>query len=184
MLKSKVLFAVKQSKRSRQLDAGVCPDGAIHFFNDRSSPVRYSKYADNLSRDINHTGWFCDPHQAEQCRGTVGTISHGRFLAGYELMDSGAKCFFARVYGDAVEAAHAADEEARIYAEKEYEYNEAWNEGGELRGIIEEKKEDICGYWPARHHPRVRADIDSIIGDIRAFEKELSALVRRHNLSF
>lgn len=182
MLKSKVLSALKLSKQSRQRDACVSPDGATHFFDDSSSPVRYMKYADELVR-MKHTGWFCDPHQGEKCRGTVGAISHGRFLAGYEL-DSGAKCFFARVYTCEHEAAHAADEEARIYAEEEYEYNEAWNEGDKLRVLIEEKKEDICGYWPARANRRVRADIDSIIDDIRAFEKELSALVRRHNLSF
>jgi hypothetical protein len=182
MLKPKVLNALKQSKQSRQRDAGVSPDGAIHFFADRSSPVRSVQYADELVR-MGHTGWFCDPHQGEKCRGTVGAISHGRFLAGYEL-GSGAKCFFARVYDDSNDAAHAADEEARIYAEKEYEYNEAWDEGNKLSGIIEEKKKDICGYWPARHVPRVRADIEGIIGDIRAFEKELSALVRRYDLSF
>jgi hypothetical protein len=182
MLKSKVLNAIKLSKQSREKDVCVSPDGAIHFFDDRSAPVRYTKYADELVR-MKHTGWFCDPDQGEKCRGTVGAISHGRFLAGYEL-DSGAKCFFARVYDCEYEAAHAGDEEARIYAEGEYEYNEAWNEGDERRGIIEEKKEDIRGYWSARANRRVRADIDSIIGDIRAFEKELSALVRRYNLSF
>jgi hypothetical protein len=44
MLKSKVLFALKQSKQSREKDASVSPDGAIHFFDDRSSPVRYPSF--------------------------------------------------------------------------------------------------------------------------------------------
>jgi hypothetical protein len=183
MLKAKVLFALKLSKQLRQQDASVGTDGAMHFFADRNAPVRYMKYADELVR-LNHTGWFCDPHQNEKCRGIVGAISHGRFIAGYELVDSGAKCFFPKSYDCEYEAAHAANEEARAYAEKEYEHNEAWQEGSWLNDLIEAKKADICDYWPARATRRVRADIAEIIGDIRAFEKELAVLVRRYDLSF
>jgi hypothetical protein len=183
-LKSKILYAVKLSKQSRQFDAGTDTNGALYYFADRNAPVRYTKYADELCCAIEHTGWFCDPDQNEKCRGIVGAISHGRFLAGYELTDSGRKVFSPKTYDCEYDAAHAADEEARIYAEKEYEYQEAWSEGSRLNDLIEAKKADICDYWPARTTRRVRSDISEIIGDIRTFEKELANLAKRFNLSF
>lgn len=156
-------------KRARQMDACATPDG-FAWFASRNAPGRIT-YADEVEGvRIGHTGWFCDSHQDEKARGIVCALTHGRFLAGYLTEDAGMSYLPTGTLHDSAEdAARDADEQARIYAENEREYDEAY----QLQCLIEEKRNYVFELFSARHNPRVRSDIEDHIRDIRAFEREL-----------
>lgn len=167
---SKILTAILVSKRARQMDACATQDGFV-WSADRNAPGRVT-FADKIEGvSIRHTGWFCDSHQDEKARGIVCALTHGRFLAGYQA--KGSFLSTGTVYDSAEDAAHDADEQARIYAEKEREYQDRYDEAYKLQCLIEEKRNIVFELFSARHNPRVRSDIEDHIRDIRAFEREL-----------
>lgn len=176
------LHNITISRQSREMDASPYP-GGFCWFAPRNAPGRI-QFADKVSAWIRHTGWFCDRYQDEKARGIVCALSHGRFLAGVYWSGRGCYEVSTKMYGNAEDAAYAANEQARIEAGEEYEHNEAWQEGERLRGLIEEKRKDVFELFEARHHPRVRRDIVETIAHIRGLERELSDLVKRHGLSF
>lgn len=180
IVKFRIEKALIASKRSRQPSAGPL-NGGFWWSHTRCAPGRIS-FADDVIK-LRHTGWFLDSHQGEKARGIVCALTHGRFLAGFED-GRGNREVTGQVFSSAEDAARDADEQARIYAEKEYEYNAAWQEGDSLRGIIEEKTRDVLELFDARHHPRVRRDIKGHIADIRAFRAEFKALCDSYGLSY
>jgi hypothetical protein len=78
--------------------------------------------ADDIIR-LRHSGWFTDEHCDETMYGVVATLPRSRgFLAGWSLGEGMATSFSRDIHATAEDAARAADEEARIAAEKEREY--------------------------------------------------------------
>lgn len=77
--------------------------------------------------DAGHRGWYCDDRGDQTICGIVLRLPHGRFLAGWAMGERMAAEVGATVYTDEDEAAHAADEEARIAADaqREWEAEEA-----------------------------------------------------------
>jgi hypothetical protein len=71
---------------------------------------------------IRHHGWYCTEDQDQTIRGLVLHLPHGRHLAGWSMGEHMASSVEPEVYTDAAEAAHAADECARVAAEAEQEY--------------------------------------------------------------
>lgn len=176
----RILSNVLLNRRAMQPSAGPL-DGGFWWSHFRNAPGRVS-FADELvSR--RHTGWFLDACQNEKARGVVVRLPRGRFLAGFEDGRGSWRCA-GQLFDTPEDAAHDADEQARIYAEAEFEYNEAWHEGDILRGVIEEKTRDVLGLFDARHHPRVRRDIVAHVADIRALQAEFNALCDRYDLSY
>lgn len=180
-MKNRIVSNIAASKRARQISAGPFPGGFSWSYSG-DAPGRVS-FADEVIR-MRHTGWFCDAHQEDKARGVVVRLPRGRFLAGYAAEYRGIYEVSVQVFSTAEDAAHDADEQARIYAEAEYEYSEVWREGAILRDVIEEKKNDVFELFSARHNKRVRSDIRETIADIRAFEVEFKDLCTRHGLEY
>lgn len=83
---------------------------------------------------LEHTGWYCDQFQDQTMCGIVARLPRSRgFLAGW-TMGVGMCCSFdGRVHETIEEAARAADEEARIGAEREREHQE--EQDAEIRAV-------------------------------------------------
>lgn len=109
--------------------------------------LRVKGYADEVAQRIQHKGWFINDFQSEVYRGQVFQIParNGlpRFLAGYEDAhgNNAALIDFSSFYDDETEAAYAADRMAERDAEKEREYNEAWQAGSRYAEAGEEIKQ-------------------------------------------
>lgn len=86
------------------------------------SAVRNERDAHDIAR-IGHRGWFTDnEYQEDMSIGIVGTLTHGRFIAGYRLTMNDERVYFDEVFTDEEDAARMADEHARVIAEQECEY--------------------------------------------------------------
>lgn len=141
---------------------------------------RNERFAHEIAH-LDHTGWYGDTENAEKLhRGIVGSLPHGRFIAGYETEDNGERVYFGEIFNDEDEAAHMADEHARVAAESEDEYSQRWNEAQRLDSLIEDKRTDVEKSFALRNHPRIgRRERDwtrEVIADIRAFQREREAL--------
>ena len=179
-MKNRILSNVLLNRRAMQPSAGPL-DGGFWWSEERNAPGRVSFADERVS--LRHTGWFLDPCQNEKARGVVVRLPRGRFLAGFEDSRGHWQCT-GQLFDSAEDAAHDADEQARIYAEAEFEYNEAWHEGVILSDVIEKKKNDVVELFSARHNKRVRSDIRETIADIRALQTEFKALCDRYDLSY
>ena len=180
IIKFRIEKAVIDSKRSRMKDAYPFVGGFCwsHF---RNAPGRVS-FADELV-SLRHTGWFLDACQNEKARGVVVRLPRGLFLAGFEDGRGSWRCA-GQLFDTPEDAAHDADEQARIYAEEEFGHSEVWQEGAILSDAIEKKKNDVVELFSARHNKRVRSDIRETIADIHAFQAEFKAHCDRYSLSY
>ena len=80
-------------------------------------------WADEVCSTVAHTGWFSDEYgYSEKIRGLIAYLPHGRFLAGWSMGVGMCAEVDGELFTDKFEAAQAADEMARIVAEKEIEY--------------------------------------------------------------
>ena len=100
-------------------------NGRGFYLGGTGQPFTRWQWADEVDgARIDHRGWFCDDECDQTIRGIVAALPHGRYLAGWAMGEQMAASIGATVYTDAVEAAQAADEEARIAAEREREYRQ------------------------------------------------------------
>lgn len=96
-------------------------------------PWRFVGYADQINRRIGHTGWYCGDAYGRTLRGIVFRLpardGAETYLYGYE--SSVSECVLLRDISARTkhEAAGHADSLARVTAEREREYNNAWHEG-------------------------------------------------------
>jgi hypothetical protein len=102
----------------------------IGFYLDSDSPLGLRwKWADMIATHIRHTGWYYNDSQDGTIRGIVMRLPRNRgFLAGWSMGEGMASEVDATIYHDEIEAAHAANEEARIAAERQREFEEEENE--------------------------------------------------------
>lgn len=106
--------------------------GQGFYLDDAGMPARRWTWCDEVAgMHISHNGWYCDRFGDQTIRGIVVRLPHGRFLAGWSMGERMASAVDGTIYTDEVEAAYAADEEARVAAEKQIEYEESLNEDGE-----------------------------------------------------
>lgn len=155
--------------------------GGPEWYTHDGEQFRGEHFSRDLLPRMRHTGWYGDSeHQEKLIRGFVARLSHGRFIAGILCDDNDERIYFSGIYTDEHEAAQQADEHARIYAEKEDEYSQRFNEGTKLEGLIEEKLSDVDTAFALRNHPRLgavnREHCREIIADIKAFRRELKNL--------
>lgn len=94
------------------------------------------KYAHEIIR-LDHTGWYTDSY-GDIARGLVVALPHGRFIAGYEWSSNGERVYFPTVYDDKNDAAQAADDEARRFAEQAQEDDAKYQAARELEDKIED----------------------------------------------
>lgn len=126
-----------------------------------SGGFRLVGYADEILSRLHHTGWFTNEFQDSTYRGAVlqvsGAKGRPRYVAGYAESDSGGYvvdlsrgAIFTGDAGDeytgtrdldsAHDAARAADNFARRAAEKESEYQAAWQAGNAWASLGDDVK--------------------------------------------
>lgn len=154
-----------EAKKSRYPASGFCcwqnatgKDGGKWFENPEKDGFRLVGFADEIasrnyrySGGINHKGWFTNEFQDETLRGLVYQLparnGKPQFVPGYADPDNEGA---ARLWlGDIIEgdngedeqskrdAAYRADSIAERCAEKEREYNEAWQAGNRASDLDE-----------------------------------------------
>lgn len=112
-------------------------------FDESSLPGRKWYFADEVhsqygaSAAVDHTGWYADADCDSTMRGIVLYLSHGRYLASYKWNSNGEYVVFAQIYDSWRDAAHAADEHARICAEEQKEHDERYQEARNIESEIE-----------------------------------------------
>lgn len=99
-------------------------DGKGFYLASDGMPGLRWTWADDVI-SLGHRGWYCDEFQDSTIRGVVFRLPRGRgFLAGWSMGESMASAMSYTIHDTAKEAARAADEEARIAAEREREHEE------------------------------------------------------------
>lgn len=148
-------------------------------FNDKT-PVWYSLdgaqfrdecFADEVRESrLNHRGWYCDTIQESVARGIIGRLTHGRFITGYYLSLNDERVYFPGVFDDETDAAHAADEHARVIGEQEMEHAERFDAAIRLESKIEDSLQRLRECFVLRHHGCMgyaRDEISELIETIR-----------------
>lgn len=133
------------------LDEGKNGNARI-WYAHTGEQFRHEKFADDIVR-IGHNGWYTDPHQDETARGIVGSLPHGKFIAGYYWSSNGERVYFDEIHDSAEDAARMADEHARVMAEHEREYQEKWNKAREIESRIESHEHELIKMLEIRHIP-------------------------------
>ncbi len=130
---------------------------------------------------IDHTGWYVDSDCSEMAIGIVAMLSHGRFIAGYRLTDSDERVYFPTVYSDKWEAdreaAWAANEHARVFAERARESDEKFSEARQLEYDIDDALVRLRECIVLRHEScmeYVRAEISELCESIRTKRDDLT----------
>lgn len=108
----------------------ACLDAGLYGFSrypESSDHVRDVRDASDIV-DLRYTGWYADDHCDATIRGVVGSLTHGRFLAGWDHSDCDGGPWFdtSRIYDCERDAARAADSEAESVAESERERDAAY----------------------------------------------------------
>lgn len=114
------------------------------------SGLRFEGYSDKINPFIRHEGWFIDEFQFATYRGAVWRLPNNQgFLIGYRALE-GRKDDTGRsglphdgiidpipFHGDPEDAARLADGIAERDAERDREYNEAWQAGSRYAAMGE-----------------------------------------------
>ncbi len=150
-----------------------CPDGYVSEY--RPSFWRIEEAHKVLS--LRYTGWYGDRGLCEDLhKGLIVALPQGRWLAGYEH-DGG--CFFARqVFDSDIDAAHDANEQARIAAEKQADDAEMMRQLYKLQDDEGELLNMLRMYWQIRNFGKitsidVRQEIRFHVEKIRAVREKL-----------
>lgn len=127
---------------------------------------------------MDHTGWHADPDGRVLYVGIVGQLTHGRYIAGYRISDSGERVYFGTAFDDDESAARYADSEAERLAEREYAHQERYHAAQELRESIVEKGRDVDMAFKLRHTDGYDSAcdyraLDEMIADLRADKMHL-----------
>ncbi|AJD82977.1 hypothetical protein PJWF_00084 [Achromobacter phage JWF] len=123
----------------------------LSIFNGevRDTGFRFTGWSDELVGSINHTGWYMDNEQGDfqgSARGFVLQMPATKngvkrcFPALYQSENSEILMWPREVYDDEKDAARAADELARMWAEESCD----WYEKDQKERRIEDMKEEIC----------------------------------------
>lgn len=113
----------------------------LRWIENISTGWRFAGYTDDLIR-LDHTGWFTNDFQDEVMRGVVYRLPSRKgesvFAVGYAdpVNDDAARVEIITGY-DIEDAARMADSIAERVAEKEREYNEAWQLGTEYNDLAD-----------------------------------------------
>lgn len=146
------------------LDSGLNDDSPIWYCHD-GEQFRNERDVHDVVR-TSHTGWYTDPDGYELAIGIVAGLPHGRFIAGYRLTMNDERVYFPELFIDAEEAAHMADEHARIIGEKESEYQERWRAAHDLQEEIDDKREALARALALRHSMKHGAWSRNAIADL------------------
>jgi hypothetical protein len=124
----------RKMKKQIQIEYNKETDG-LRWIENISRGMRLVDYADKIA-NLRHTGWYTDREFTDESfRGIVYRLPSRKtgpvYFVGYDdpNNDDAARGEFRTDLADDNAAAHAADDIARIAAEKECEYQEVWRLG-------------------------------------------------------
>lgn len=172
-----VRFATLKSHTG--LDSGLSNGEPIWY---TFTPVfKREQYADEITR-LGHTGWYTDSY-GEKARGLVIALPHGRFIAGYEWSSNGERVYFPTVYDDKNDAAQAADDEARRFAEQAQEDDAKYQAARELEDKIEDGTKRLRECIALRNKAcmqYVRGEAQQLIDNLRRWRETLRTEYRNY----
>lgn len=157
--------------------------------------------------NLRHTGWYNDnDFQDEVIRGMVfqipGRNGKPQYLTGHDdPVNPGTACIDMRnIFNDREEAARDADDIARLVAERECEYREAWNAGAQaaekkaesvrivqsLREIVRELRSVTVSGLPAALCGLVKEKLDKGMAEVRRLRADAAKAIDDwgHNKAF
>lgn len=152
----------------KESDGSACWYGHNHPHGAR---FVWADEVEGVGRSIDHQGWYQDVDGAMGAiRGFIIRWPHGRIQAGYQNLDGGGYTYLYALYDDEEQAAHAADNAARIVAEEEREYRYREAEARTLADDIETGLERVRECWALRNREcfrRLRDEMRDTIATIR-----------------
>lgn len=154
-----------------RLSQGHNDDGPIWYSFNRGHFRHEKTCADLLG--WNYQGYYADSEGRELISGIVASLTHGRFIAGYGVSETGERVYYGQIFDNEYEAARTSDDYARAIAESEREYQERWRAAQELNDAAQEAKEQISRLWSARHNEAVRELIHEHVTTARASREQL-----------
>lgn len=95
------------------------------------------------SRRVDHDGWYTDDMQSETMQGFVLQLPARkgipRYVPGtFHSRSDGVTLYPRDVTDDILDCSSLADDRARFAAEKERDYNEAWHQGNNVAGMLDD----------------------------------------------
>lgn len=132
-------------------NVGGVPSDSIRWVeNPSAAGLRYVGFADEVNHWIRHKGWYTSPDgdDGEVYRGVVyllpGRNRAPRFVGGYSNpWNDGVRIDFGSICEDSDTAANIGDRLAEIDAEKERDYQEAWQAGRQCEDLLDEAKAEL-----------------------------------------
>jgi hypothetical protein len=150
--------------------SGGLNDGQRVWYSQSGGYFRNERDAADIV-SLDHTGWYTDGEFCDEtARGIVGSLTHGRFIAGYLLSMNDERVYFPEVFTDEIEAARMADEHARVIGERESEHAEQWNAAQRVETRIENNLQRLRECVALRHQTcmqYVRDEITELCVSIR-----------------
>lgn len=144
-------------------------DGRPVWYSDDERPqFRGEKPVTDISRRFG--GYYTDPDCTDDAVGIIARLPHGRYLAGYLWSGNGERVYFPDIWNDEEMAADVADGHARVFAERETEYQTRWHEARQLADQIESAEHRLLECLALRNRECFRALRDEareLIGKIR-----------------
>jgi hypothetical protein len=141
----------KMKSKQKQIEINKPSDDGYRWIGNIGTAWRFVGFSDDLTRSIQHKGWYTDNEiQYETFRGVVYKLpSRERgpvYFVGYAdpNNEDAARGEIRTDLTDDVEAANAADDVARVCAESEREYQDAWRIGqqyAETFEVVEAERE-------------------------------------------
>ena len=164
-------------KSSTGLDQGSNGDVPIWLTQD-GEVLRRGQWCDEVEGvRIDHTGWFTDgEYQCDKARGIVVNLPHGRWIAGYHTSENDERVYFPEIHESARDAAHMADEHARVIGEQESEHAQKYDEAQKLETDIADAFTRLRECVVLRHRPCMeyaRDEISTLIQSIREMRDTL-----------
>jgi hypothetical protein len=150
-----------------------CHDGE-QFRNERDSH--------SVTR-MDHTGWFTDIDCSSTAIGIVASLPHGKFIAGYRWTENDERIYYPEIFDDENDAAHMADEHARVFAEDEQENDRIGNEASKLQDKNEQALQRLRECIVLRHNKcmdYVRDEVAELISTIRKNRDELKTTYKNY----
>jgi hypothetical protein len=160
---------------------GGLNDGEPIWYGHCGPYFRKERFADEVV-DLRHNGWYTN---ADSCtykdgsglaRGIIGSLPHGKFIAGYWWGDNDERVYFPEIYYSEEEAARAADGHAEHFAEQTREDDEKNQEAHRLQESTERKLKRLRECLVLRHKEcmsYVRLEIEQLVETIRKNRHEL-----------
>lgn len=146
------------------------------WYTHGGAQFRDERFADEVTRSIDHNGWFADVHCDNTIRGIVGRLPHGRFIAGYHESVNGERVYYHEVFDDERDAALMADEHAQVVAEVMREDSERYEAAQELQSDLEGSMDRLRECLALRNKPcfaHLREEALTLIEKIRESRETL-----------